>query len=88
VWHYRFDNGGFEDEEHYQGEDAVVPVFVEAPQQHTKHLEHEERRHCLLSIQLTEGWNRYLEPVVCSIIRSTADRYKFSSSSETYLFFS
>jgi hypothetical protein len=40
---YRFNNSGFEDEEKKEREDAVVPIFIQAPQANAEHLKDEER---------------------------------------------
>ena len=33
------DHGGLEEQQHEEGEEAVLPVLVQAPQAHTKHLQ-------------------------------------------------
>ena len=48
------DENGLEHDEHNQREDGIVPVLVQAPQRHTKHLEDEERRRGAFLEQLHE----------------------------------
>mmetsp|Transcript_726 Transcript_726/g.2584 ORF Transcript_726/g.2584 Transcript_726/m.2584 type:complete len:510 (+) Transcript_726:1095-2624(+) len=66
------DDGGLEDEQHEEGEDGVVPVLVQAPEEHAEHLEHEERRQRLLLVELHELGARDRElvgaPVVLGVV--------------------
>ena len=50
------DQYGLKGDEHKQGEQAVVPVLVQAPQAHTEHLEDEEGGGGSLSKQLPKIW--------------------------------
>jgi hypothetical protein len=39
------DHGTLEDNQHERGKQRVIPVLVQTPERHTKHLEDEERRY-------------------------------------------
>ena len=49
------DNGSLEGEDHEEGEDGVLPIGVQAPQNDTEELEDGEGRDELLFVQVHEG---------------------------------
>lgn len=55
------DDSALEHHQHEGREQAVVPIFIQAPERDTKYLEHEERRGGMLSEQLCERRNRDIE---------------------------
>ena len=57
------DGGHFKGNQHEQGEQRVVPLFVHAPQGDTEDLKHKERRHGVLLEQLHERRDRDVKAV-------------------------
>ena len=57
-----FDKDGLEGDQHEQGEDAVVPVLVQAPQAHAEDLEHKERSRGPLLEELPKVWQSHIQP--------------------------
>jgi hypothetical protein len=49
------DNCALENNEHEEGEKAVIPVFVKHPEGYTEYLKDEERRGSMLRKQRAEG---------------------------------
>jgi hypothetical protein len=53
-----------EHDKHEQGEDGVVPVFIQAPQGHTKDLKDEKGGDCMLGEKSSKGRDRNVEFVL------------------------
>lgn len=66
-------NRALESDKHEQGEDRVVPVFIETPQADTEQLEDEERRHSVLLEQLAERRDGDVERVETIVVGKTGD---------------
>ena len=58
------DDGTLEDDEHEQGEQTVVPVFIKTPKRDTEDLEDEEGCSRVLSEQFAERMDRDVELVL------------------------
>mmetsp|Transcript_596 Transcript_596/g.1729 ORF Transcript_596/g.1729 Transcript_596/m.1729 type:complete len:228 (-) Transcript_596:649-1332(-) len=63
-----------EREDGHEGEDGVLPVLVEQPQDGAKELEHCERRHELLAVHGQERRRRDGEDVLAEALRALRDR--------------
>ena len=51
------DDGTLEDDEHEQGKQTVVPVFIKTPKRDTEDLEDEEGGRRVLGKERGEGWD-------------------------------
>lgn len=56
-----FDQGAFEQHQHGQSEQRIIPIFIEAPQSYAKHLKHEKRCRCPFDEQIVELRQLYVE---------------------------